>query len=93
MDMSVQMPRGQIKQSLDSELFERVTGLNVADFKQLSDLHLFNAQRMNMAIYKFKAFENASLHYADEYTPEPHDECLGLWDTSVIGRVADDPDN
>ncbi|HET7664467.1 MAG TPA: GIY-YIG nuclease family protein [Rhodanobacteraceae bacterium] len=80
-------------QSLDSALFERVTGLTVADFKQLSDLHLFNRQHMDMAIYQFKAFENASLHYADEDAPEPHDERLGLWDTSVIGRVADDPDN
>lgn len=78
-------------QSLDSALFERVTGLTVNDFKQLADLHLFNAQHMNMAIYQFKAFENASLHYADAGGPEPHDERMGLWDTSVMGRVADDP--
>lgn len=80
-------------ESLDSALFERVTGLTVADFKQLADLRLFNAQHMNMAIYQFKAFEDASLHYADEYEPGPHTERLGLWDTSVTGRVADDSDN
>ncbi len=78
-------------ESLDSALFERVTGLTVADFRQLSDLNLFNAQRMNMAIYQFKMFETESLHYANENQPQPHEERLGLWDTSVTGRVADEP--
>lgn len=76
-------------ESLDSALFERVTGLTVADFKLLSDLGLFNAQNMNAAIYQFKAFEDASLHYADQDPPGPRDKRIGLWDTSIIGRVAD----
>jgi hypothetical protein len=79
-------------ESLDSALFERVTGLTVEDFKLLSKLGLFNAQNMNAAIYQFKAFEDASLHYADEHPPGPRDERVGLWDTSVIARVADDPE-
>jgi hypothetical protein len=79
-------------ESLDSALFERVTGLTVADFKLLSKLGLFNAQHMNAAIYQFKAFEDASLHYADAIKPGPHEARLGLWDTAVFGRVADDPE-
>jgi hypothetical protein len=77
-------------ESLDSALFERVTGLTVKDFKLLSDLGLFNAQNMDAAIYQFKAFEDASLHYADKEPPGPREERLGLWDKSVYGRVADE---
>lgn len=80
-------------ESLDKDLFERVTGLTVNDFKLLSDLGLFNAQNMNAAIYQFRSFEDASLHYADESMPEPHNKRLGLWDKSVDARVADEPDN
>src|SRR3546814_3654533 len=47
-------------ESLDSALFERVTGLTVEDFQQLSNLGLFNAQNMNDAIYQFKAIGRAS---------------------------------
>lgn len=79
-------------ESLDSALFERVTGLTVDDFKMLSDLGLFNAQHMNAAIYQFKAFEDASLHYADDNPPGPRYERVGLWDTSTIARVADEPE-
>ncbi|QDB79588.1 hypothetical protein FE251_09545 [Georgenia wutianyii] len=46
-------------ESLDAELFERVTGLTVADFRTLNNLGLFNAQHMNHAIYQFKRFESA----------------------------------
>src|SRR3546814_10597703 len=67
-------------ESLDSALFERVTGLTVEDFQQLSNLGLFNAQNMNAAIYQFKAFEDASLHYADEHQTGPRTMHLGLWD-------------
>lgn len=78
-------------ESLDSTLFERVTGLTVDDFRLLSELGLFNAQNMNAAIYQFKAFEDASLHYADQNPPGPRYTRVGLWDTSIIARVADDP--
>lgn len=79
-------------ESLDSALFERVTGLTVDDFQLLSKLGLFNAQNMNAAIYQFKAFEDASLHYADQSPPGPRYARVGLWDTSVLARVADDPE-
>lgn len=70
-------------ESLDTALFERVTGLTVDDFKLLSKIGLFNAQHMDAAIYQFKSFETASLHYADGPTPEQGAERIGLWDRSV----------
>ena len=57
-------------ESLDTDLFERVTGLTVDDFRLLNKIGVFNAQHMNAAIYQFKSFENASLHYADETVPD-----------------------
>ena len=65
-------------ESLDSALFERVTGLTVEDFKLLNRLGLFNAQHMNAAIYQFRAFENASLHYADDPASRPELRPVGL---------------
>lgn len=71
-------------QSLDPALFERVTGLKVEDFQLLNDLGLFNASHMNMAIYQFKMFETASLHYADEDGKyDPSGRRIGLWEQSV----------
>src|SRR3546814_16267709 len=75
-------------ESLDSALFERVTGLTVEDFQQLSNLGLFNAQNMNAAFYQFKAFEDARLHYADEHQQGPREMRLGLWDRTVPVRIA-----
>jgi hypothetical protein len=70
-------------ESLDSELFERVTGLTVNDFKVLCDLGLFNTDHMNSAIYQFKLFETASLHYADGGVGLAESERIGLWDREV----------
>lgn len=70
-------------ESLDTALFERVTGLTVDDFRLLSDIGLFNAQHMDAAIYQFKSFETASLHYADGPTPERSAERVGLWDRTI----------
>jgi hypothetical protein len=73
-------------ESLDTDLFERVTGLTINDFKLLSAIGLFNAQHMNAAIYQFKAFETASLHYADEARQQQDggDAKLGLWDRTIV---------
>jgi hypothetical protein len=70
-------------ESLDSALFERVTGLTVDDFKLLNAIGLFNAQHMDAAIYQFKAFETASLHYADGPSPEHPEQKIGLWDRTI----------
>lgn len=71
-------------ESLDTGLFERVTGLTVEDFRLLNKIGVFNAQHMNHAIYQFKSFETTSLHYADERTDAPVVERIGLWDHSEV---------
>ena len=71
-------------ESLDSALFERVTGLTVDDFKLLSDLGLFNKQNLDAAIYQFRSFERASLSYAEQGGHERYPESpIGLFDSSV----------
>ena len=73
-------------ESLDRDLFERVTGLTVNDFRILNDIGLFNAQNMNQAIYQFRSFERASLLYANddlEHHWDPAHYRVGLWDRSV----------
>ena len=72
-------------ESLDSGLFERVTGLTVNDFRILNDIGLFNAQNMNQAIYQFRSFERASLLSNDdlEHHLDPAHYRVGLWDRSV----------
>ncbi len=80
-------------ESLDSDLFERVTGLTVNDFRVLNDIGLFNAQHMNHAIYQFRSFERASLLYANddrEHHEEPEHHRVGLWDRSVDGDESPD---
>ena len=67
-------------ESLDTALFERVTGLTIDDFKLLSDLGLFNAQHMNHAIYQFRSFERASLRYAERPNEDQPPTTIGLWD-------------
>lgn len=77
-------------ESLDSALFERVTGLTVDDFKTLNQIGLFNANHLNHAIYQFKRFESASLDYAltDEERERRHsNEQIGLWDTVASAPV------
>lgn len=73
-------------ESLDSDLFERVTGLTVADFRLMNKIGLFNAQHLNHAIYQFKRFESASLDYAlttEEREWRHANEQIGLWDRQV----------
>ncbi|MEJ9079322.1 GIY-YIG nuclease family protein [Gordonia malaquae] len=79
-----------IIESLDPDLFERVTGLTVDDFRTLNEIGLFNAAHLNHAIYQFKRFESASLDYA--LTPEEREhrhanEQIGLWDTVEMGSL------
>jgi len=72
-----------IIESIDSDLFTRVTGLTVEDFRLLNKIGVFNASQMDAAIWQFRSFETASLHYADaDGVPQIHGT-VGLWDTSV----------
>ena len=71
-------------ESLDPSLFERVSGLTIADFELLSDLGLFNARNMDAAIYQFRQFERASLRYADaDVAVDDGHGGVGLWDRAV----------
>lgn len=70
-------------ESLDTALFERVTGLTISDFRLLSRIGVFNAQHLDAAIYQFKMFEERSLHYADEEREEWGSRRVGLWERTV----------
>lgn len=76
-------------ESVDTALFERVTGLAIKDFHLLNNLGLFNPEHMNAAIYQFRAFERASLHYADSDGAGVEEERIGLWDTTVNAKMVD----
>ena len=64
---------------LEPGLFKKVTGLTVKDFELLVSLGVFNSERMNDAVYKFKRYEDASLSYMgiDKHMGED----VGLYDT------------
>jgi len=72
-------------ESLDPALFERVTGLKIEDFKTLSDLGLFNAARMDAAIYQFRQFERASLEYTEIEASNTEERRVGLWNRTMRG--------
>ena len=69
-------------ESLDTQLFERVTGLTLEDFHRLSDVGVFHPDHMDEAIWQFRLFERASLDYLGSGTVDPA-ERVGLWDTTV----------
>jgi hypothetical protein len=71
-------------ESLDTQLFERVTGLTLEDFQKLSKIGVFHPEHMNEAIWQFRLFERASLDYlgTDPSADQPHR--VGLFDHSVI---------
>lgn len=49
---------------LEPALFEKVTGLTLTDFEELVKAGVFNDQKMNDAVWKFRTFEEPSLRYA-----------------------------
>lgn len=67
-------------ESLDTQLFERVTGLTLADFHKLSEVGVFNPVHMNEAIWQFRLFERASLNYLGTRSDDDAPHRLGLWD-------------
>lgn len=48
---------------LEPDLFERVTGLTIDDFKLLLSVSVFNDSQINDAILKFRRYEDSSLEY------------------------------
>lgn len=75
-------------ESLDTQLFERVTGLMLDDFHKLSRIGVFHQGNMNDAIWQFRLFERASLNYLGVASDESGEWTVGLWDRSV-SSVAD----
>ena len=69
-------------ESLDTQLFERVTGLTLADFHKLSEVGVFHPGHMNEAIWQFRLFERASLDYLHTGRVDPGEE-VGLWDRTI----------
>lgn len=67
-------------ESLDTQLFERVTGLTLDDFHKLADVGVFNPVHMNEAIWQFRLFERASLDYLDTDLLAARPTRVGLWD-------------
>jgi hypothetical protein len=70
-------------ESLDPDLFERVTGLTIEDFTLLSELGVFHGRNMDAAIWQFRQFERSSLRYADLEPRREEDAEIGLWERSV----------
>ena len=70
-------------ESLDTQLFERVTGLTLDDFHRLSAVGVFNPEQMDEAIWQFRLFERASLDYLGAGTGEDAPERVGLWKRTV----------
>lgn len=76
-------------ESLDTQLFERVTGLTLDDFHKLAEVGVFHPAHMNEAIWQFRLFERASLDYllgtgATDGAPGR----VGLWDRTELAPPA-----
>ena len=64
---------------LEPDLFQRVTGLTIPDFKLLVNIGIFNEQIMNSAVFAFKRYEDSSLVYTGI---SKHNEIeIGGWNT------------
>lgn len=70
---------------VEPELFESVTGLTLTDFEQLVDARVFNDAKMNDAVWKFRTFEEPSLHYGED---ESTVRTLGGWSLRRDERLA-----
>ena len=66
---------------LEPKLFRKVTGLETEDFEKLVSLGVFNGNRMNDCVYKFKRYEDASLSYTGVET-HVNDRNVGYFDTT-----------
>ena len=76
-------------ESLDTQLFERVTGLTLEDFHNSHEVGVFQPAHMNEAIWQFRLFERASLDYLGT-VPETDDvSSVGLWDRTIDEQSLD----
>lgn len=70
-------------ESLDTQLFERVTGLTIDDFHRLTAVGVFHPAHINEAIWQFRLFERASLNYLGIAADDDEPVRVGLWDRTV----------
>ncbi len=68
---------------IEPDLFKKVTGLTVDDFNLLVNLGVFNSIHMNQAVFAFRRYEDASLHYAGIRSHPEQKRMLGLYDTVI----------
>ena len=68
---------------IEPDLFKKVTGLSVPDFNLLVNLGVFNSIHMNQAVFAFRRYEDASLHYAGIRSHPEQKRMLGLYDTVI----------
>lgn len=70
---------------VEPDLFVKVTGLTLTDFGQLVDAGVFNDAKMNDAVWKFRTFEEPSLHYGEDQADV---RTLGGWNLRRDERLA-----
>ena len=51
-------------ENIEPDLFTRVTGLSIRDFRRLCELGVFHGPNLNSAIFAFRNYEESSLSYA-----------------------------
>lgn len=71
----------QVITKLEPALFKRVTGLTVEDFELLVSLGLFRENLMNIMVFNFRKYEDASMEYTGINRHEG--ERVGLHNTSI----------
>jgi hypothetical protein len=71
-------------ESLDTQLFERVTGLTIEDFHKLAEVGVFNPVHMDEAIWQFRLFERASLDYLGTHFEGSDPEKIGMWERTEV---------
>jgi hypothetical protein len=71
---------------VEPDLFQKVTSLSLKDFERLVEAGVFNAPKMNDAVWKFREFEAPSLSYT---RVRPSDELVGGWNVQRDTRFAD----
>lgn len=70
---------------LEPNLFMKVTGLSIDDFKLLISLDVFNSERMNEAVFTFRRYEDASLKYTGIDSHKDLKE-YGLYDKTIPNK-------
>lgn len=82
---------------IESDLFKRVTGITIPEFKLLTDIGMFDTDKMNDAVWRFKRYEDASLEYTG-INRHADDTEIGLFDKTITRaeyeskKIAEEPE-